>query len=192
MRRLIQAALATALLFPAACSSQKDATTDDAQVAETPERSPGDAKIVYSDGTYDYLSAAEMKKHTRPVQNLTLFFSHDSASLDDRDRTQLERVHQWMLANPEVTLIIEGHTSKPGDPDYNESLGQARAMAARRHLMALGIEEERIVLLSHGEEDAGERLASPGADRRVEFSTPAGDGSDAPINPPPATDPDVE
>ncbi len=74
---------------------------------------------------------------------------------------------------PGVIIQIEGHCDERGTQEYNLALGERRALAAREHLMKLGISGDRLITISYGEEDP----AMPGHDesawkwnRRCEFN----------------------
>jgi peptidoglycan-associated lipoprotein len=57
-----------------------------------------------------------------------------------------------MKANPTYLILIEGHTDERGTTAYNLVLGERRASAAMRHLIAQGVPASRITIVSYGEE----------------------------------------
>ncbi|MFN4158022.1 MAG: OmpA family protein [Gemmobacter sp.] len=66
-------------------------------------------------------------------------------------------------------FVVEGHTDARGSDDYNYSLSDARAEAVRRHLIGLGVSEERLssVGLGKGQPRTGD--AFDPENRRVEL-----------------------
>jgi peptidoglycan-associated lipoprotein len=46
--------------------------------------------------------------------------------------------------------LIEGHCDERGTPEYNLALGERRAQAAMSYLVALGIQANRISIVSYG------------------------------------------
>ena len=69
-------------------------------------------------------------------------------------------------------MRIEGHCDERGTNDYNLALGERRADAAMKYLMALGIPQSRILTISYGEERpavAGHNEAAWSQNRRDEF-----------------------
>ena len=59
---------------------------------------------------------------------------------------------------PTWTITIEGHCDERGTAEYNLALGERRAVAARAHLVSLGISADRLRTVSYGKEfpfDAG-------------------------------------
>ena len=57
-----------------------------------------------------------------------------------------------LQANPELKLLIEGHTCNIGTTEYNMALGERRAASARDYLISRGIAASRLSTVSYGEE----------------------------------------
>lgn len=94
------------------------------------------------------MPAAEEK--ATPLKDV--FFDFDKWSLRaDAKKSLVENV-RWLKANPEATLLIEGHCDERGTSEYNLGLGQRRAMSARNYLVAAGIDAKRITVISRGKE----------------------------------------
>jgi len=55
--------------------------------------------------------------------------------------------------NKNVFLEIQGHTDSTGSPQYNMSLGEARAEAVRRFLSKQGIALNRMSTISYGQDE---------------------------------------
>jgi peptidoglycan-associated lipoprotein len=82
----------------------------------------------------------------------TIYFEYDSAVLSPEGKAVLEQAAQWLKQNPNVNVRIEGNCDERGTTEYNLALGERRALAARRYLVSLGINPERIYTISYGEE----------------------------------------
>ncbi|MFE8599690.1 OmpA family protein [Archangium violaceum] len=98
-----------------------------------------------------------------------VYFSIDSATLASEDQDRLERLAQALRQRPGVRLTVSGHTCELGTTEYNLALGQRRADIVRSYLVRLGVEPQRIGVVSYGEE----RPANEGSvekNRRAEFS----------------------
>ena len=109
---------------------------------------------------------------TEPAVLNTVFFGYDSAELDDPVRATLEENARWFRENPEVEVVLEGHTDERGSVEYNLALGERRARVVKEYLMKLGIDGERMGLLSYGEEKPaafGQSDDDHRRNRRVEF-----------------------
>lgn len=100
-------------------------------------------------------------------------FAYDSFTIADSERRKIEAVADYMVANPQTTVVIDGHCDERGSREYNLSLGEHRALAVRAYLISLGVAGDRIHTRSFGEEqplDPGHNDAAWLANRRGEFT----------------------
>ncbi|GJL57717.1 MAG: hypothetical protein NPIRA03_05740 [Nitrospirales bacterium] len=81
-----------------------------------------------------------------------IYFAFDSWNISSRAAKYLEEGAQWLQANPGKVLTIEGHCDQRGTQDYNLVLGKKRAEAAREYLVNLGVQPDRIKIVSYGKE----------------------------------------
>ena len=82
-------------------------------------------------------------------------FSFDQATLPDEATSVLnELVQQVKSMDKAVYLEIEGHTDNIGSEEYNQHLGEQRAMAIRNYLADQGIPLHAMQVISYGEEKA--------------------------------------
>ncbi len=81
-----------------------------------------------------------------------VFFEFDSSTLTEAGRNALEGNAEWLREDPKRTLTIEGHTDEAGTDEYNLALGERRARAAHDYLIKLGVEPDRVRVLTFGEE----------------------------------------
>lgn len=100
--------------------------------------------------TYEGTMTKERDPHAPPAG--PLYFGFDEHALSPRAQKSLREVAAYMKQRDGVQLTIEGHCDEVGTSEYNLALGQSRALAAKRYLTALGVEEQRVKLLSFGEE----------------------------------------
>lgn len=88
-----------------------------------------------------------------PVGRLAdIHFDYDAHTIRPEDMPTLEANAAWIRANPAGLVLIEGHADERGSDDYNLSLGDLRAAAARSYLIEHGIPAERMVAISYGKE----------------------------------------
>ena len=80
------------------------------------------------------------------------FFDYDSYSLGEAARGALDGNARVLRDNPGVSIVVEGHCDERGTSEYNQALGERRAMAARDYLAAAGIESSRMRVISYGKE----------------------------------------
>ncbi|HEY6916545.1 MAG TPA: peptidoglycan-associated lipoprotein Pal [Allosphingosinicella sp.] len=81
-----------------------------------------------------------------------ILFETDSYTVDAEDRAILDSQAAWLLANPTVTVTIEGHADERGTREYNLGLGDRRANAAKNYLASRGVPESRMTTISWGKE----------------------------------------
>jgi len=82
-----------------------------------------------------------------------IHFDFDRSEIKPVDRPTLERVAEYMKANPDIFLLAEGHCDERGTNEYNLALGERRALSTRAFLAGLGVQESRMVTVTYGEED---------------------------------------
>jgi len=81
-----------------------------------------------------------------------VFFGYDMSDLSPEARTTLESQVAWLRKYPSLTVTIEGHADERGTREYNLALGERRAISVKNYLIALGVEVERINVVSYGKE----------------------------------------
>jgi peptidoglycan-associated lipoprotein len=83
----------------------------------------------------------------------TVGFDTDSATLTAEASAVLQKQAAWILCEaPQLTFTIEGHADERGTREYNLALGERRADAVMRYLIALGIDPKRLKTISYGKE----------------------------------------
>lgn len=110
--------------------------------------------------------------HPEILQAQTIHFDFDKSSIKANDEPKLQEVANYMKSNPNDALRIEGNCDERGTEEYNRSLGERRAMAAREYLARLGVEPGRVVTISYGQDRPVESAHNEGAwskNRRDDF-----------------------
>lgn len=90
-----------------------------------------------------------------------VFFDYDQSSFKKEGIETLKRQARFLIANPNITVTIEGHCDARGTREYNLALGERRANAARDYLMTYGISGKRISVISYGKEKPVNPASSP-------------------------------
>lgn len=101
-----------------------------------------------------------------------IYFDFDKYNIRDDAKAALEHNARTLRENSSIKTQIEGHCDERGTVEYNLSLGERRAAAARQYLLDLGIEAGRITTISYGKERPvafGHDEASWQQNRRDEF-----------------------
>ena len=109
-----------------------------------------------------------------------IYFDYNAAELSEQSRTTLASKAQTLRTHRAIRIRISGHSDSRGSDEYNLALGLRRAAAAKRYLVSLGIADDRIEIVTYGEEQPvalGEDEAAWQQNRRAEFII-IGDGRD--------------
>jgi peptidoglycan-associated lipoprotein len=81
-----------------------------------------------------------------------VFFDFDKSVIRADAKQSLDENVRWLKANPNATIVIEGHCDERGTREYNLALGQRRAKSVQDRLVAAGITARRIRTTSYGKE----------------------------------------
>lgn len=81
-----------------------------------------------------------------------VFFAYDSAAITNEYENRLRRAADWLRHYPAVKVTIEGHADERGTREYNLALGDRRAIAVKRALIAFGVSADRLSTVSFGKE----------------------------------------
>lgn len=101
-----------------------------------------------------------------------VMFNSNSASLTRNSYPALRELADSMKANPELDLVIEGHTDNTGRHAQNLKLSGDRANAVKKVLLDLGISNDRIQIRSFGDTkpvESNNSEAGKAKNRRVAF-----------------------
>lgn len=80
------------------------------------------------------------------------FFDFDKSNIREDAKAPLQNNAEFLRANKNTKIVIEGHCDERGTIEYNIALGQRRAESAKRYLINLGIDASRISTVSYGKE----------------------------------------
>jgi peptidoglycan-associated lipoprotein len=94
----------------------------------------------------------EAATRARTLLAAPVYFDFDRSDLTADARTQLDDKLIVLRDDPSFRVRIEGHTDVRGSDEYNMALGMRRAAAVRRYFTQRGIDENRIEIVSMGEE----------------------------------------
>ena len=114
--------------------------------------------------------AIEMAKSK--FTNEHLYFSYDSAVLDEAAQDLLKAKAGWIKENPGAKVLVSGHCDERGTVEYNLALGDRRAESAKRFLVGLGVEAGALQTISYGKEqplDPGNNEEAWARNRRAQF-----------------------
>jgi peptidoglycan-associated lipoprotein len=101
-----------------------------------------------------------------------VYFELDSSDVNDAGRTVLQADAAVLKKYPSWVVTIEGHCDERGTKEYNLALGERRAVAARAYLISLGLDANRLRIVSYGSEfpfDPGHDEPAWHKNRRAHF-----------------------
>ncbi len=108
-----------------------------------------------------------------PLSRRSIYFDFDSFTIRDEFRATVEAHARYLTANKNRKVIIQGNTDERGSREYNLALGQKRAEAVRKALVALGVPDAQLEAVSLGEEkprSTGNDDASRAENRRADLA----------------------
>jgi peptidoglycan-associated lipoprotein len=81
-----------------------------------------------------------------------VFFAYDSYELSPEAEAVITSNARFLQQHPAITFLIEGHCDERGSIEYNLTLGEYRANAAKQALVAQGVSATRMSSISYGKE----------------------------------------
>ena len=102
----------------------------------------------------------------------TVYFAFDDNTIQPAEYPKIYHIADYLLAHPDTGVVIEGNCDNRGSEEYNRALGEKRALAAKFILLDRGIAENRIKVISYGEERPaiiGENESAWSQNRRDDF-----------------------
>jgi peptidoglycan-associated lipoprotein len=159
----------------AACSKTPPRPDPSATVLNYPDNSslnpqalqtiaPGTNLEVRTDGVYE--DADKITGLLKPV-----YYGYDSSVIPTEERAKLQAAADYLKANPNYRLLLEGHCDWRGTDEYNLGLGDRRANAAKSFLTSLGVAADKLEIVSKGSLEAKKNAdeATMKTDRRAEI-----------------------
>jgi peptidoglycan-associated lipoprotein len=81
-----------------------------------------------------------------------LFFDYDSYDLRADAQSSVSAAASYLAAHPAVKVLVAGYCDDRGSAEYNITLGENRANAAKTALVSAGVSASRIRVVSYGKE----------------------------------------
>jgi peptidoglycan-associated lipoprotein len=90
---------------------------------------------------------AEIEKMLKDVN-----FDFDKHDIRPKDAEILKGNADFLMKYSAVKVQVEGHCDERGTNEYNLALGEKRANSVKNYIVSLGVEANRISMISYGEE----------------------------------------
>ena len=95
------------------------------------------------------------------------FFGNASSALTAQSSKKLKATARWLKANPDKSIVVEGHASTNGNHNANRNLSEKRAEAVKAQLVELGVDESRISVEAFGSDRPEFEPGASAKNRRV-------------------------
>ncbi|MCL7743820.1 peptidoglycan-associated lipoprotein Pal [Guyparkeria hydrothermalis] len=120
------------------------------------------------------MSESRMYEGQPAERQRIVYFGFDEYSVAARYQSMLEANADFLKANGNREVVIEGHTDERGSREYNVALGEKRANAVRDILLSYGVSSSQVETVSYGEErpaveGTGERAWSQNRRAVIEY-----------------------
>jgi len=149
-------------LSVAACKSsgpKMDAPPPQPTPAPAPDTSEVSEEVVHQPVTETIVSEEVTEEIPDDLAQLNAqgyladaFFDTDRFDLTPAARDALAKNAAWLQKHPTISILVEGHCDERNTREYNLALGERRASTVRDYLVFLGIAQQRIQIISYGEE----------------------------------------
>ena len=121
-------------------------------------------------------ASAEAEREMAAAMNMfvneDIYFSKGSYSLSSAAQEMLKKKARWLKKNPEISVLIQGHTNEPGTAEDSLAFGARRGGEVKSFLIKMGILPSRLTVVSYGKECPlykGRSEESRRKNRRVHF-----------------------
>jgi len=117
--------------------------------------------------------AAQKAELLATIQREVVYFDFDQSDVKSQFYSTIKANADYMALEPTAKVTLKGHCDERGTREYNVALGERRANAVKRALIAEGVSPSRITVISYGEEQPaveGHNEAAWAKNRRAEFS----------------------
>jgi peptidoglycan-associated lipoprotein len=138
--RIILALVMT--LFLGACATQQKVTSPSPSPSPSPSTGPFD----------DAYTGTETVRFLADGVPDRVFFATNKSDLTTAASETLAKQATYLKANPNLSVVLEGHADERGTREYNLALGERRAIAAKNYLISSGVAGNRIKVISYGKE----------------------------------------
>ena len=95
------------------------------------------------------------------------FFGNGTSNITPANKAKLKATVKWLKANPDKSIVVEGHASTNGNLDANRTLSEVRANKVKDFLVSLGADESRISVEAFGSDRPEFKPGASAKNRRV-------------------------
>jgi peptidoglycan-associated lipoprotein len=144
-----------------ACKStpiaEKPADVEDKspQAATEPVAPAADSSAVDTAGASDSMvSGNPLTDPNNILSKRSIYFDFDKDIVKEEYRALIEAHAKYLSEHANAKVVLQGNADERGTREYNLSLGQRRAVAVKKSLNLLSVQDQQIETVSFGEEKA--------------------------------------
>jgi len=100
----------------------------------------------------DAISSASLDDLNKSSPLKPVFYELDSSELSAAAQQTLDENAALLKRYPSWTVTVEGHCDSRASSEYNLALGNRRAVAVKDYLVSLGVQANRLTVVSKGKE----------------------------------------
>ena len=147
--------IAVPVMTLAACSSSSDIDEGAANQSNqaTVEQNNNTDTVEVATLTPEQQAQEQLReKYEALRQEQVIYFDFDKATVQGQYGELLRAHAEFLVQNPSVKVLIEGHADERGTPEYNIALGEHRGQSVEKYLQSLGVSASQMSVVSYGEE----------------------------------------
>ncbi|UCD68671.1 MAG: peptidoglycan-associated lipoprotein Pal [Betaproteobacteria bacterium] len=126
--------------------AERPAGIDEPVIRPLPDESLGGSQTQQDDPWLQFSEPGSL------LAERSIYYDFDRYDIKEEFVPIIEAHANFLLANPELRIKVEGNCDDRGSREYNLALGQRRAESVKRAMTLLGVEEDRIETVSFGAE----------------------------------------
>lgn len=127
-------------------------TTDEAATTDTSVEE-SQTQAVPNSPAVDVVTEEQATMAANPLLEQTVvYFGYDRSEIRPEFKDILNAHAQYLVANPQASVALEGHCDERGTVEYNLALGERRANTVKRYLVVQGVNPSQLESVSFGEE----------------------------------------
>ena len=103
----------------------------------------------------------------------TIYFGFNQYAISDSERANVQKAAEFFKNNPNMKVVLVGHTDWYGTEEYNTLLSDKRCKAVADYMIGVGTDASKVETIGRGEKGATVDVAKDSAeakkDRRVDI-----------------------
>src|SRR5512135_2484979 len=143
-------AIVLSALVVAACASTPK--SDSSHTSQADEKTPA---VTATSATAASAAATELSLLNAEIQHLQKqsdYFDYDKSIIKPEYQALIQKQAEFIKGHKNDVVTLEGNADERGSEEYNQALGNRRAHAVLKSLVALGVPATQIRTVSFGED----------------------------------------